>query len=90
MLDPAIARKVLTAARTDRSTSAPNGSAARLARLSPQEQRVLELIAAGHTNKEISEAMKLGEGTVRNYLTSVFTKLEVANRTEAVAPRQYH
>ena len=33
----------------------------------------------------IATALRLGDGTVRNYLTSVFTKLEVQNRTEAVA-----
>ena len=54
-------------------------------RLSPQEQRILNLLADGNTNKEIALAMGLGEGTVRNYLTSVFTKLGVENRTEAVS-----
>ena len=56
-----------------------------MARLSPQEQRLLRLVAEGRTNKELAEAMKLGEGTVRNYLSSIFSKLEVENRTEAVA-----
>ena len=85
VLDPAIARKVLTAARPDRPPSAPDGPSGRLARLSPQEQRLLRLIGEGRTNKELAEAMKLGEGTVRNYLSSIFDKLEVKNRTEAVA-----
>ena len=85
VLDPAIARKVLTAARPDRPPSAPTGPSGRLARLSPQEQRLLRLVAEGRTNKELAEAMKLGEGTVRNYLSSIFSKLEVENRTEAVA-----
>ncbi len=88
VLDPAIARKVLTAARPDKSPIAPTspaGSTGRLARLSPQEQRLLRLVAEGRTNKELAEAMKLGEGTVRNYLSSIFSKLEVENRTEAVA-----
>jgi DNA-binding NarL/FixJ family response regulator len=63
-----------------------NGSTrARTDRLSPQEQRILNLLAEGNTNKEIAFAMGLGEGTVRNYLTSVFTKLGVENRTEAVS-----
>ena len=85
VLDPAIARKVLTAARPDRPSSVPTGPSGRLARLSPQEHRLLRLVAEGRTNKELAEVMKLGEGTVRNYLSSIFNKLEVENRTEAVA-----
>lgn len=53
--------------------------------LSPQEQRVLTQLAQGLTNKEIAAAMNLSEKTVRNYLTSVFSKLNVSRRTEAVA-----
>ena len=62
----------------------PAEFARRIARLSPQEQRVLELLAEGRINKEIAAALNLGEGTVRNYVSAIFTKLEVANRTEAV------
>lgn len=57
----------------------------KLDRLSPQERRVLSLVAEGKTNKEVADALTLGEGTVRNYLATVFQKLEVARRTEAVA-----
>ncbi|MEN9678680.1 MAG: hypothetical protein RIS76_4576, partial [Verrucomicrobiota bacterium] len=56
----------------------------RLERLSAQERRVLALVAEGHTNKEVAGSMNLTEGTVKNYLGSVFEKLEVKNRTEAV------
>lgn len=91
ILDPVVARKVIGVARTDdrgRSLPTSNGNGSgrgRTERLSPQEQRILNLLADGHTNKEIALAMCLGEGTVRNYLTSVFTKLGVENRTEAVS-----
>lgn len=99
ILDPVVARKVIGVARTDdrgRSLATSNGNGhggingtgngrGRAERLSPQEQRILNLLADGHTNKEIALAMCLGEGTVRNYLTSVFTKLGVENRTEAVS-----
>ncbi len=87
ILDPIIARKVLEAARTDgkgASASAGTGKA-RTDRLSPQEQRILTLLVDGHTNKEIASALGLGDGTVRNYLTAIFTKLGVENRTEAVS-----
>lgn len=53
--------------------------------LSPQEQRVLAYVAQGLTNKEIAAAMELSDKTVRNYLTSVFSKLNVSRRSEAVA-----
>ena len=85
ILDPVIARKVMEASRGRETINPPNGPASRLARLSPQEQRILELIAEGGTNKEIATALGLSDGTVRNYLTSVFSKLEVQNRTEAVS-----
>lgn len=51
--------------------------------LSDQEHRVLELISKGYTNKDIADALSLGEGTARNYVSSVFSKLGVSNRTEA-------
>lgn len=85
ILDPVIARKVMDASRGREKNSLFNSPASRLARLSPQEQRILELIAGGGTNKEVATALGLSDGTVRNYLTSAFTKLGVQNRTEAVA-----
>lgn len=87
ILDPIIARKLLGAARHDgKGLSAfPGTGKSRTDRLSPQEQRILTLLADGHTNKEIASALGLGDGTVRNYLTAIFTKLGVENRTEAVS-----
>ena len=87
ILDPIVARKVLGAARNggQGATGVSGIGKARTDRLSPQEQRILTLLADGHTNKEIASAMGLGDGTVRNYLTAIFTKLGVENRTEAVA-----
>jgi DNA-binding NarL/FixJ family response regulator len=51
--------------------------------LSPQERRVLELIAEGQTNKQIAESMFLAEHTVKNYITGLLRKLKMASRTEA-------
>ena len=51
--------------------------------LSPQERRVLDLIAEGQTNKQIAESMFLAEHTVRNYITGLLRKLKMASRTEA-------
>jgi two-component system response regulator DevR len=53
--------------------------------LTQQEMHVLQLVAEGKTNREISQALFLGEGTVRNYVSSILSKLSVSNRTEAAA-----
>jgi DNA-binding NarL/FixJ family response regulator len=55
----------------------------KLSRLSAQEERILALVADGKTNKEIGEEMHLAEKTVKNYMSSVLNKLEVARRAEA-------
>ncbi|MCE3225441.1 MAG: devR [Nitrospira sp.] len=51
--------------------------------LSPQEQRVLALVAEGLTNKEIAAALNLSDKTVGNYLSNIFQKLHVTRRTQA-------
>ena len=81
LLDPAVTRAVL--ARIAGPTSVPEDD--RLATLSAQESRVLELVATGKTNKEIAVALSLSEETVKNYLAHVFDKLDVARRAEAAA-----
>jgi two-component system response regulator DevR len=53
--------------------------------LTEQELKVLSLIAKGSTNKEIATSLHLGEGTVRNYVSSIFGKLGLSNRAEATA-----
>lgn len=52
--------------------------------LSHQEQKVLELIALGKTSKEIASQLFLSDGTVRNYTTSIFNKINANNRVEAI------
>lgn len=83
VMDPRVTRQMLGAMR-----SRDGGQVSlrrKLERLSPQERRVLALVAEGKTNKEVADSLVLTEGTVRNYLASVFQKLEVARRAEAVA-----
>jgi two-component system, NarL family, response regulator DevR len=53
--------------------------------LSAQEMRVLALIADGLTNREIAAHLFLGEGTVRNYVSNLLSKLHLSNRAEAAA-----
>jgi DNA-binding NarL/FixJ family response regulator len=57
----------------------------KLARLSPQEERILQSIADGWTNREIGDELHLAEKTVKNYVSSILSKLEVARRAEAAA-----
>ncbi len=78
-LDPTLAERART--RID----ALAGTVENTSSLSPQEQRILTHLVRGLTNKEIAVAMDLSEKTIRNYLTSVFSKLHVSRRAEAVS-----
>ncbi len=55
------------------------------ATLTSQERHILLLVSEGRTNHEIAQALQLGEGTVRNYISHILEKLGCANRTEAAA-----
>jgi DNA-binding NarL/FixJ family response regulator len=52
-------------------------------RLTPQEQKILDLIAEGMTNRQIAAAMYLSEKTVKNYVSNLLAKLGMSRRTEA-------
>ena len=54
-------------------------------RLSEREIEVLRLAQQGFTNEKIADRLEIGHGTVRNYLSSVYGKLRVENRTSAIA-----
>ena len=56
-----------------------------LSRLSPQEHRILEMIAEGKTNREIADELYLAEKTVKNYVSNLLRKLEMKRRSEAAA-----
>jgi len=56
-----------------------------LARLSPQERKILDLIADGLTNRQIAESLFLAEKTVKNYVSNLLSKLEMSRRSEAAA-----
>ena len=57
----------------------------RLASLTPQERRILDLIAEGQTNRQIAEAMFLAEKTVKNYVSNLLAKLGMERRTQAAS-----
>ncbi|MFG1951213.1 response regulator [Micromonospora sp. NPDC048830] len=80
-LSPRIARRVieLNGARLARRPAARE----RTAGLTEREREVLALVGAGLSNAEIARRLHLVEGTVKSYLTSIFTRLEVRNRVQA-------
>jgi len=79
LLDPAVTARVLERLRNPHSQDDP------LAGLTPQERRILDLIAEGRTNRQIGEAMFLAEKTVKNYVSNLLAKLGMARRSEAAA-----
>lgn len=85
-LDPSMTKFVFTEIRQEiekKEQTAFTG-------LTPQELKMLSLIVDGHTNRSIAEIMFLSEGTVRNYVSSILSKLGVANRTEAASYAMQH
>ena len=81
LLDPNVTARVLERLR--------NGSPQdeRLARLTQQERKILDLIAEGLTNRQIGERMFLAEKTVKNYVSNLLAKLGMERRTEAAVVR---
>jgi DNA-binding NarL/FixJ family response regulator len=79
-MSPAIARKVLGLMRTAPAAKTP---ARELARLTPRETEILELVAAGASDKEVAERLGLARPTVKNCLLGVYAKWRVSSRTEA-------
>ena len=77
LLDPALTNRVLERLRRGPEVDE------RLAHLTEQERRVLDLMAEGLTNRAIGERLHLAEKTVKNYVTSVLSKMGMARRTEA-------
>ena len=81
LLDPAVTQRVIQEVRK----AVKEEEASAFANLSQQEKHVLLLVSEGKTNREIAKALYLGEGTVRNYVSSILSKLGVSNRAEAAA-----
>ena len=76
LIDPALTATVMERLRGNREDE-------RLAKLSPQERRILDLIAEGKTNRQIGAELYLAEKTVKNYVSNLLTKMGFARRTEA-------
>lgn len=81
IVQPAITDTLLRGLKTQKGDfdSLPEPTA-----LSPKETEVLRLVASGYSNKEISTALNKSEGTVKNHVSSILSKLGVRDRTRAV------
>jgi two-component system, NarL family, response regulator DevR len=80
LLDPTVTARVLARLRGDGAT-ADDGTA----ELTPQERKILDLVAEGMTNRQIAEKVFLAEKTVKNYVSNILMKLGLSRRAEAAA-----
>lgn len=81
LLDPAVTEKVL-----DRVRRIATGTYTdEMAQLTQQEQKILLLVAEGKTNKEIASDVFLSDKTVKNYVSSILSKLNLERRAQAAA-----
>ena len=81
LLDPAVTEKVLERVRR----IATGTYIDELAGLTAQEQKILALVAEGKTNKEIAAEVFLSDKTVKNYVSSILSKLNLERRAQAAA-----
>lgn len=81
LIDPSLTKKVFKRVREASRKAADEAFAA----VTDQEIRILALIAQGNTNKEIAAEIFLSEKTVRNYVSSILSKLNLKTRAEAAA-----
>jgi two-component system, NarL family, response regulator DevR len=81
LLDPAVTEKVLE--RIRRIANGPAND--EIAQLTTQEQKILALVAEGKTNKEIAAEVFLSDKTVKNYVSSILSKLNLERRAQAAA-----
>ncbi len=81
LLDPKVTKRVLERLRKARVDDRDP----KLARLSPQEERILDMIGEGMTNRQIAERVHLSDKTIKNYVSGILQKLEVSRRAEAAA-----
>ncbi|MBK8903531.1 MAG: response regulator transcription factor [Anaerolineaceae bacterium] len=80
-LDPQVAGKILKYVTHQPAPASPDRTL--INDLSDREREVLRLLATGLSNAEIAQALFLTDGTVKNYVSTIFSKLDVADRTQA-------
>lgn len=85
-LGPTIAPKVFSQVKAPTPNPKPDPQVL----FNPRELEILKLLGQGHSNREIAEALHLTEGTIKNYLTNIFTQLDVRDRTQAALWAHQH
>lgn len=80
LLDPGVTGKIM-----DKLRHHPSEAENRMANLSDKERIILDLIAEGKTNKEIGSDIYLSEKTIKNYVSSILSKLQLGRRSAAAA-----
>ncbi len=82
LLDPSVTGRVLARIRGD---VLAGDEADGVAQLTPQERRIIGLVAEGMTNRQIGESVHLAEKTVKNYVSNILMKLDLSRRAEVAA-----
>ena len=86
LVDPTMTAKLFKRIRSDARLLKDD----KLASLSPREERILNLVAQGKTNREIADEIFISEKTVKNHISQVLNKLQVSRRAEAAAYLSRH
>lgn len=97
LLDPTITAQLLPHLGRIAATATPAAPAPaappqpeRLALLTERERHILAMLAQGHANQEISDRLAISIGTVKNHISSILSKLDVRDRTQAALWAQQH
>jgi two-component system, NarL family, response regulator DevR len=80
LLDPKMTTRVLERLRRGQGSHPADD---RFSTLTPQEDRILTMIGDGHTNREIADKLALTEKTIKNYVSQIYSKLQVSRRPQA-------
>ncbi len=81
LLDPSVTGRVLARIRGDVLAGEDGG----VEQLTPQERRIIGLVAEGMTNRQIGARVHLAEKTVKNYVSNILMKLDLSRRAEVAA-----
>ena len=79
VLDPSVTEGVFNSIKLD------NQKIEESSEFSPREMKILQALSLGKTNKEIAESLSISDKTVRNYISNIFKKINVSNRTESAS-----
>lgn len=84
-LAPGLAMKIVQMLAGRSGATTPPG-----AELTPREEEVLRLVAQGHTNREVAQALDVSETTVKSHMTNILARLHLHNRAQVVAYAHEH